>query len=37
VTRAKISVTAERRIGRWAVVVDVVVDVVLCCARRRSR
>lgn len=34
-TGAKISVTAERRIGRWAVVLNVVIDIARCCVRRR--
>jgi hypothetical protein len=36
VTRAKISLTGERRIGRWAVVLNVVIDIARCCARRRA-
>jgi hypothetical protein len=35
VTGAKISVTVERRIGRWAVVLNVVIDIARCCVRRR--
>jgi hypothetical protein len=34
-TGAKIRVTGERRIGRWTVVLEVLIDVARCCARRK--
>jgi hypothetical protein len=36
-TRANARVTAERRIGRWTIVLEMLVDVVRCCSRGRNR
>jgi hypothetical protein len=36
-TGAKIRVSGERRIGRWVVLIEVLIDVARCCARRRPR